>query len=381
MDFCGQFTEAMLNDCFGYQPRNIDYLRFACDAEEQARDEIRDQEFQRLAQIGLVRRHFDLATATRELSRVYADLDDYQAVFTLLADEASRNNLIEVLKLRALGPRHARVSLNNPDYWRVREDIAGLRLDGASITAGKFELQPFELNAPPDVLSLHAHPLGILNTFVLEQYRYRNGKFDLGVAAGDVVIDAGACWGDTTLYFANRVGADGRVYAFECLEENLGIYTANMRRNAGLQGRISLERRALWSASGEALNFVANGPGSRISGEGAAQVRTVALDDFAAEAGIERVDFIKMDIEGAEQQALRGAEYILERDRPKLAISVYHQPEDVTAIPRYIDALDLGYRCYLDHYTIHNEETILFAIADRTATKSPATATPGFIGC
>lgn len=384
MNFCGQFTEAMLNDCFDYQPHNIDYQRFGYGADEQARDEIRDQEFERLAGIGLVRRHFDLTDAASELSRIYGHLKDFEDLFAMLADTASRNNLIEVLKYRALGPRHARVSLNNPDYWQVREDIAKLRAEGQPVAAGKFRLEPFELNLPPDVIAVHAHPLGILNTFVLEQYRYRNGKFELGVESGDVVIDAGACWGDTTLHFAHRVGPGGSVHAFECLEENLAIYGDNLQRNPDLGARIELERRALWSETGQKLNFVANGPGSRVSaarGDAGSEVSTVSLDDYAEEAGIARVDFIKMDIEGAEQRALDGAEYILRRDRPKLAISVYHKPEDITEIPRWIDRLGLGYRCYLDHYTIHNEETVLFAIADRGERKMAAEPPAGFVGC
>ena len=73
------------------------------------------------------------------------------------------------------------------------------------------------------------------------------------------------------------------------------------------------------------------------------------------------MDFIKLDIEAAEMSALRGAERTLRRFRPRLAISVYHKEEDLIDIPQFIAALDLGYRLYLDHFTIHAEETILFA--------------------
>jgi len=70
-----------------------------------------------------------------------------------------------------------------------------------------------------------------------------------------------------------------------------------------------------------------------------------------------------MDIEGAELDALRGAEQTLRAFKPRLAISLYHNKTDLTEIPEYLNALDLGYEFYLDHFTIHNEETVLFARA------------------
>jgi hypothetical protein len=75
------------------------------------------------------------------------------------------------------------------------------------------------------------------------------------------------------------------------------------------------------------------------------------------------VDFIKMDIEGAEMQALRGAEESIRRFRPKMAITVYHSLEDFWEIPKWIAQLGLGYRFYLRHFTIHQEETVLFGVA------------------
>ena len=68
-----------------------------------------------------------------------------------------------------------------------------------------------------------------------------------------------------------------------------------------------------------------------------------------------------MDVEGAELRALRGAEMTIREHRPKLAISVYHQPEDIYSIPRFLAELGVGYTFYLDHFTTHGEETVLFA--------------------
>ena len=70
-----------------------------------------------------------------------------------------------------------------------------------------------------------------------------------------------------------------------------------------------------------------------------------------------------MDIEGSELAALRGAVTTLSTFRPKLALSAYHRPLDIIDLATYLSGLNLGYRFYLDHFTDHLEETVLFAAA------------------
>jgi hypothetical protein len=79
---------------------------------------------------------------------------------------------------------------------------------------------------------------------------------------------------------------------------------------------------------------------------------------------LDRIDFIKMDIEGGELPALKGAERVLRSFKPKLAISVYHNLRDFWEIPQWLNDLKLGYEFYLRHFTIHHEETVLFATTD-----------------
>ena len=79
---------------------------------------------------------------------------------------------------------------------------------------------------------------------------------------------------------------------------------------------------------------------------------------------VERVDLIKMDIEGHELSALRGAEQTLRRFRPRLAISLYHNWDDYFQIPLHLDRLGLGYRFYLENYTISDGETIMYGTTE-----------------
>ena len=77
----------------------------------------------------------------------------------------------------------------------------------------------------------------------------------------------------------------------------------------------------------------------------------------------ERVTFIKMDIEGAELESLKGAGRIIIREqKPKLAICVYHKKEDIFDIPEYILSLNPKYKLYLRHYTLGEWDTVLYAI-------------------
>ena len=76
----------------------------------------------------------------------------------------------------------------------------------------------------------------------------------------------------------------------------------------------------------------------------------------------ERCSFIKMDIEGAELDALYGAQNTIKKYRPKLAVSIYHKPEDIIKIPLYILELNEDYKLYLRHYTFGRWDSVLYAV-------------------
>lgn len=75
-----------------------------------------------------------------------------------------------------------------------------------------------------------------------------------------------------------------------------------------------------------------------------------------------KVTFIKMDIKGAELVALQGAGNIIQTQKPKLAICIYHKEEDLTEIPMYIKELVPEYQLYIRHYSNNAFETALYAI-------------------
>src|SRR5207247_2631007 len=107
--------------------------------------------------------------------------------------------------------------------------------------------------------------LNILDTFLLEQYRYEKGGIRIAAEPGDTVIDAGGCWGDSALYFADRSGPNGHVYCFEFTPANLEIFAKNLSLNPALEPRITVIPKAVWDRSGEPVAYDDRGPGTALN--------------------------------------------------------------------------------------------------------------------
>ncbi|MGN6704255.1 MAG: FkbM family methyltransferase [Burkholderiaceae bacterium] len=107
----------------------------------------------------------------------------------------------------------------------------------------------------------------------------------------------------------------------------------------------------------ETLRFAETGTmGSHVSAAGNVEVRAVALDDC-----LDRATFIKMDVEGFEAKALRGAARLLREERPRLAVASYHYAHDLLEIAGTIDTLAPGYTLRLRHHISYFYDSILYA--------------------
>ena len=177
----------------------------------------------------------------------------------------------------------------------------------------------------------------------------------------EVFIDAGCYICDSTIQFIKCCNSKyDRIIAFEpdhtqyqiCLENSKGI------------NNIEIHPFGLWNENKKlAFDIDLGDPrGSKIL-EGSTHnkhtTKVVKLDDILDG---EKATFIKMDIEGAELNALKGAAYTIQKYRPKLAICVYHKPEDIWEIPAYILSLIVDYRLFVRHYGFLSSETVLYAI-------------------
>ena len=112
------------------------------------------------------------------------------------------------------------------------------------------------------------------------------------------------------------------------------------------------------------LSYLDNGNASRVGDEGKYPntVSTTSIDETVDKAGIHKVDFIKMDIEGAELSALMGAKNTIKKFKPNLAICVYHKKDDLIEIPKYIKSINPGYDLYFNYYTDIGWEAVIYAV-------------------
>ena len=295
-------------------------------------------------------------------------LSRFDDIFTQLSDNESRIIYVKVLAYRALGYQKVKLPLSNPNYWNGIKEIEGLANFSNPISypfsSFTWTLPLINLQQISIPVNLYATAKSVYTQFVLEQYKCVSGQTTIGIETGDTVIDAGACWGDTALYFAHHAGQEGKVFSYEFVPRNLEILFKNLDLNPQLRERISVVDRAAWSHSGEILQFGDNGPGSSVSSarnNNKEDIESLSIDDLVKARKIAHVDFIKMDIEGSELKALQGAMETIRKHQPKLAISIYHKLSDFVEIAEFLLSLNLGYRLYIRHYTIHAEETILFA--------------------
>lgn len=288
-------------------------------------------------------------------------------LYSRLDDEESREILVKVIAFRALGNRKIKLPLNRPEHWelvaKMKKDAEGREFIDAGFMG--FRLFKMNLRGIGYPIELFFFPYAVVTQFIEQQYRCVTPKAVIEAGAGDAVIDAGGCYGDTALYFAHKVGPEGRVASFEFLPDNLKIYQRNLELNPDLAKRIRLLPNPVWSEGDQELFVSGHGPGTTVGpvrkNADSLMVRTLSIDQIIERGDLDRVNFIKMDIEGAELAALRGAEKTLRRFRPKLAICVYHSLADFWEIPQYLESLNLGYKFHLRHFSIHQEETVLFA--------------------
>lgn len=167
--------------------------------------------------------------------------------------------------------------------------------------------------------------------------------------------DVGGYNGDTTNAFikwakgrwVSRIFEPGGANRKKC-RNNLTDYMDNIR----------IIPKGVWSFE-TTLFFDENGSESSITRDKGVKVEVTTLDK---EYENDPVTFIKMDIEGAESEAIRGAKKIITKNKPKLAISVYHKDRDIIDIPKMILDYNPDYKFYLRHYSLAWFDTVLYAI-------------------
>lgn len=191
----------------------------------------------------------------------------------------------------------------------------------------------------------------ILLLLIVRGDQYRTKQF---LRSRCVVIDAGANIGIYAI-MAARIASAGTIYAFE---PSGGVYEV-LARNVFPYSNVKIEKAALGESECQGRRLVVDVNStisSTLSDSGVSEivsstsemVPVTTIDSYVNKKRIERVDFIKMDVEGYESKVLSGAEKIIRRDTPSMVMSAYHKPEDIVELPRQVAAIEPRYKMHFN---------------------------------
>lgn len=186
--------------------------------------------------------------------------------------------------------------------------------------------------------------------------------FDLDIIPScqeEVFVDLGAFNGDTVEDFIKIYGDNyKKIYAYEMTEQSM----RELKERVKNYPRIIYEQKAVSDEVGMGSIKIheISTSSNQLELEEIGEIEVTSLDDDIGE----KITMIKMDIEGSELKALKGAENHIIKDKPKLLLSVYHGYEELLTLWEYLEKLDLSYHYYLRYYggPIFPTEIVLFAI-------------------
>ncbi len=195
----------------------------------------------------------------------------------------------------------------------------------------------------------------------IDRIIYERGMYEMGtmhfiqenLSEGDTFLDAGANIGVMSLVAATKVGSTGRVLAFEPHPKTRAI----LEKNKGLNGFEQIDIQALGLGSGNSkgtlFNENKNRGGASLMGyeeneEHGAEIQIVSLDEIAERLKLDKLDLVKIDIEGWEFEMLRGAESTLKQFQPTIIVEIdLHRKLEGGTVLEMVDYLvGLGYEVY-----------------------------------
>lgn len=239
-------------------------------------------------------------------ARTIARQAEWASLRAALADDASRTTLDAALLLRmTYDRRHLRAAMTSPE---------------------------------DEYFGLYAHA----STFRLRH--------------DEIFADCGAYIGSTVRKVV--AATDGRFRAIHAFEPDRKSFAELEKLNALRMQGIVMHNAAVGDTSGH-IRFLETGTmGSHVdeSSGNSGDTPVVRLDDV-----MDEVTFVKMDLEGFEQRALRGAERLLRECRPRMAITAYHYADDLLDLWRLFGELAPGYELRLRHHSSYYYDTIFYA--------------------
>lgn len=176
----------------------------------------------------------------------------------------------------------------------------------------------------------------MINDQIEGSYEFKKVKLE----KGDYVIDAGANVGMFPIFASQRVNQKGKVFSFEPIPRVQKLLRRNIKLN-GIKNTELIpfalgEEKAKLRLSVPPNNKLAASSGFFDRGGEEIKAKQISLDHFVEQNDLPKVDFIKADIEGMERNFLRGAKEVIKIFKPKIAVCIYHRPNDFEIIKEII---------------------------------------------
>lgn len=181
--------------------------------------------------------------------------------------------------------------------------------------------------------------------------------------SADTIMDGGVSGHvPSQLAFIKAVGPEGRIFGFE--PDPVGFCAAcELIKAQALHDDVyKVIPFGMWHKR-DTVFFEISGQGTHVANgtnADAVACECISIDEIVTANRIVKVDFIKMDVEGSEINSLKGALKTLAEHRPKLAISIYHKPQDLYFIPLFLKNICDGYEFYIGHHHASLHETVLY---------------------
>lgn len=238
-------------------------------------------------------------------------------------------------------------AIRSEQWWQRKMEIKDRIISASKTIATDGQLEQWQ--TPNGSFWTPSSSKFMLPFHLAEQQMDIYGDQTFGVRPGDVVLDCGANVGTFTRKALDR-GAK-TVVAIEPAPENLECLRRNFKNEISAR-RVIIYPKGVWDKedvltlhlhehNSAADSFIIK---DKHASNRTVQASVTTIDRLVAELELERVDFVKMDIEGAEPNALKGGSSTLTKFHPRLAISVYHKTTHPRLVPQVICDTWSGYR-------------------------------------
>lgn len=278
-------------------------------------------------------------------------IDDFVILICVLDEDACKSICRQLL---SLGFEKAQIHIMNQYfYWQTREYFE------SNIEKYKKAYQLLDDEFSKTVYLAKMKKVFLLSSILEIVSPDKEEYFDEKIMLTDdeMFIDCGGFDGDTSVRFIEQCGGNYRgIVIFEpeiCKKESIAKNMGSYHYELYLAGVWSENIKLYFDARGTSSSHISEQGGGRL-------IETIALDEAVYN---KKPTFIKMDIEGAEQEALKGCKKIIQDYKPKLAICIYHKPEDLFEIPIMIKEMNPEYKLYVRQYADAWYDTVLYAIS------------------